>query len=127
MGGVKYKVVAIGRTGKMHSVYAKGEYCLEYARGKITHAPKETWGISVFETERDAQKFIVYYGLYSRQMEVVKVKTFGRGIRRKCIANPDDYSIIKRWWDYKRKRPKDIDWVRLPLGTVFYPAVEVLE
>ena len=42
-------------------------------------------------------------------------------------ADPDNYFTMRMWWNSKGKRSKDIDWVRLPLGTVFYPAVEVLE
>ena len=124
MRKVKFKVVRVEGNGRRRSVYAEGGYCLDYPKGEIIFAKKDTLGVSVFQTRRDATKFFSsrfkFFGL-----EIIRVRPIGRGKIVDVISRFTRHPSLNRF--YSRRERLFVDVMRPPPGTIFYPAVEVLE
>jgi len=125
MRRVKYKVVSVDlRGGRRYSAFAEGRYSLEYPKGETVGAKEGTLGVAVFETWEQAEGFRVS----SLHQKTIHVRPVGRGktVKNICfVACEEDLDVFysKKYRDRKR----DPTMKEIPTGTVFYPAVEVLD
>jgi len=125
---VKFKVVAINGIicGRRFSAFAEGNYALDYPRGAIVRAREGTLGIAVFETWKQADDFRVSY----EYQEIVRVRPIGRGKVVKYIASVSCEADLDVFYEYREKQAAFRRYSvkrEVPPGTIFYPAVEVLE
>ena len=119
MRKVKFKVVRISGRGRRYSVFAEGDYELQYLKGSIVRAREETLGVAVFKTRKQAKSFQDRYML----LEIIRVRPIGRGKTVKYICtDPTEFQLGRFYRTNSSVRISPI-----PLGTMFYPAVEVLE
>lgn len=116
MKRVKFKVV---RRGRRLSLFAEGSYRLEYLKGSIVRARRGTLGVAVFKTRKQAEDFQEKYMF----LEIIHVRPIGRGRTVRSICS--DPSEIQLDTFYYGEIPVRISPV--PSGTIFYPAVEVLD
>lgn len=123
MRRVKFKVVSIYFNNERHSVYATGNYDLEYPKGSIVKAREETYGIAVFKTREQAVFFIM--ARRSKSHLILRVCPIGQGKTIKSVCtNPSEFSLDSF---YCMSRTYDVAELPPPRGTIFYPAVEVLD
>jgi len=118
MRKVKFKVV---RTicGKRYSAFISGWYGLEYPGGTIVRAREETLGVAVFKTKRQAEEFIEE----RKSLKIIHVRPIGRGKTVKLICDVIFEEDIRLFYNNRKKT-----YLRtVPSGTIFYPAVEVLD
>ena len=123
MKKVKFKVVKIDSSGRRLSVFVQGKYELEYPKYAIVVAKKETLGIAVFRTMREAYRFINLSKLSLQRCKIIHVYPHGRGKTGKIICGTQLESELDNF--YKNKKLTCVN--KAPLGTIFYPAVEVLD
>ena len=124
MRKVKFKVVRTDY-GISCSVYAEGKYCLKFLKGTIARARKRTFGVAVFETRGQAEMFIKGYFL-SANVKIIRVRPVGRGSTVNVISS----SVTSTSLDYfygRINKLYEVNTTNPPSGTIFYPAVEVLE
>ena len=117
MRKVKFKVVYVSNGGRRHSAFASGKYNLDYSKYSIVKARKGTFGIAVFETRYQAESF-----QERLPYKVIRVRPIGRGktVVRIC-GSPSEHDLDSFY--NKRLSASLIS----PPGTMFYPAVEVLD
>ena len=122
MRKVKFKVVHVDYKGIKTSAYAQGSYSLCYSQGTIVRARRNTVGVAVFQTRRDAERFVSCFSGF-RKLKIIRVRPVGRGKTVNIIShftNPDTLaSFYIRVHSVETRKP--------PPGTIFYPAVEVIE
>jgi len=125
MRRVKFKVVDVFDRGKRCSIYARGKYSLDYVKGTIVRAIKGTLGVAVFKTRKQAENFSD-----CNYHKIIRVVPVGRGRTVKIVSRGLDPLSFNYFYIYRRKRggyPFDVKIISPPPGTVFYPAVEVIE
>ena len=121
MRKVKFKVVSLFLSGqKRSSAFASGKYSLDYAKGTIVRAIKGTLGVAVFKTRKQAERFLIIYSILPHQL--IRVRPIGRGKSVEYISNQIEESELDIFYSEKA-----ITVMKSPPGTVFYPAVEVIE
>jgi len=121
MRKVKFKVVNVGSGGTRYSVYASAKYRRMYSRGTIVITEKETLGIFVFQTRKQAEIFIS--NSYLTRLRIIRVSPIGRGKTVDAIC----YSVSSNALDAFYEKLYSFDKIEPPPGTILYPAVEVLE
>ena len=117
MRRVKFKVVYVSNDDKRYSAFAKGKYNLYYPKGAIVRAREGTLGVAVFETRYQAESF-----QRRRPYEIIRVRPIGRGKIVDFIYRNQSETGLDKFYN-KNLAPSMVS----PCGTVFYPAVEVLE
>jgi len=122
MRRVKFKVVKVDYEGNRWSVYAKGKYCIMYSKNTIVRAIKGTLGVAVFETRYQAEMFMREFFFSASNKKVIRVVPVGRGNN---VAELSQF-ITSDSLDCFYER-KNVDTTKPPSGTMFYPAVEVIE
>jgi len=124
MRRVKFKVVTIDSRGRRESAFAGGRYSLEYPKGKVVRAKEGTLGVAVFETWEQAEDFRV-----SRLCQkTIHVRPVGRGKTVEIICFAAHEEELDVFYSKKyRDRKRDLTMKEIPTGTIFYPAVEVLD
>jgi hypothetical protein len=120
---IAYKLVREYR-GKRVSMFSHlGRYLkLTYPKGEIIKAKKTTLGIFVFDKRKNARDFALGYcpmGVFC-----LKVKPIGKGKRPKSILRAAQHTDTLREYKFREANERHIS---PPLGTICYPAVEVLE
>jgi len=116
---VKFKVVYINIEGRRCSVLAGGNYRLDYSKNSIVRAREGTFGIAVFKTRKQADTF--HKGRFNEK--IIRVRPVGRGKAVKLVCgNQSEFELD----NFYNKRLMSLT-ILPPLGTIFYPAVEVLE
>ena len=121
MGKVKFKVVRISGRGRRYSVFAEGDYELQYPKGSIVRAREESLGVSVFRTRKQAELFQDRYLL----LEIIRVRPIGRGKTVKYICTEPTEFQLGRF--YSLCGSSSVRVSPVPSGTIFYPEVEVLD
>jgi len=126
MRRAKYKAVRV-MGHRRFSAYACGIYSLDYLKNSIVRARKGTLGIAVFGRKIDAEKFC-----QGTNFEIIRVLPIGRGENVKAISNSQSdymldifYRLLERF--HGIPRGSDIIPMNPPRGTMFYPAVEVID
>ena len=117
-----YKVVTPDRRS---FIVAKGsKFCLRYPKGKTVHTIPDTPGVAVFDTWGNADYF-----RENKRSLILTVKPIGRGTRLDEIAwinkgnsSRDCTQSIKQFLTNQNYIGRGT-----PEGTIFYPAVEVLD
>jgi len=125
MRRVRFKVVRADRHDFRCSIYAKGKYCLKYPKNTIVRARKGTLGVAVFKTRIQAEKFLKVYIILTA-VKIIRVRPVGRGKTVDIIS----HSLLPIYLDYfyeRTNRMYKVNTSRPPPGTIFYPAVEVIE
>ena len=118
MRKVKFKVVFVDIGGRRHSAFASGKYNLDYSKNSVVKARKGTFGIAVFETRYQAESF-----QERLPYKIIRVRPVGRGKAVKLVCgNQSEFELD----NFYNKRLMSLT-ILPPLGTIFYPAVEVLE
>lgn len=122
---IAFKVVDKNKKSYIKALKLKGEqdkkYILEYKVGKITTAPKDSLGISLFNNLATARQ---YKHIYCQEnARIFIVKTIGKRIRRKFMANSCYYAKFYKYKLWKKRKNVAIIWD----NTILYPAIEVLE
>lgn len=109
--------------GPYHSSLAHSfKYVNVYTKGKTIHALKSTLGIFVFRTRYQAVKFVWDYGIQSI-VKILHVRPIGRGKVPKDIARTGtNHDLIIAFYS-----GFNVNIINPPLGTICYPAVEVLD
>ena len=125
MRKVKFRLVIVDSKGRRHSIFARDSYDLEYPVGSIVRAREETLGVSVFKTKKQAEKFRGKY--FEPHFKMIRVRPIGCGKVVKLICtnqNEIDLNVF-----YRRNLYRSIVEATQtpPPGTIFYPAVEVLD
>jgi len=118
MRKVTFKVV---RTicGKRYSAFISGRYGLEYPKSAIVRARAETLGVAVFKTKRQAEEFRGE----RKSLQIIHVNPIGRGKTVKFICEVIFEEDLRLFYNNKKS-----SYLRMvPSGTIFYPAVEVLD
>jgi len=126
MRRVKFKAVRVDHDGIRRSIYAKGKYCLKYPKNTIVRAREGTLGVGVFKTRKQAEMFLKRYTIFATAVKIIRVRPVGRGNNVDILS----HSILSISLDYFYKRINSLYKVNTtnpPPGTIFYPAVEVLE
>ena len=128
MRKVKFKVIAINGiiSGRRFSAFAEGKYNLNYPKDSIVRAREGTLGVAVFETRKQADDFRVSFDY----QEIVRVRPIGRGKTVKYIASVSCEADLDIFYKYREKQAAFRRYSikrEVPTGTIFYPAVEVLE
>jgi len=120
MRRVKFKVIRI-YNGRRYSTFAEGSYSLEYPKGTIVRAREETRGVAVFRTKKQAEYFRDNY----INLTIIHVRPIGRGRDVRLICSDPSESQLNAFY---RDRVQNFVMVSdVPPGTIFYPAVEVLD
>ena len=122
MRRVKFKVVSVINGGERCSAFAKGIYNLFYPKGTTVTAREESLGVAVFKTKRQAKTFIEG-ARRDLPLKIIRVRPVGRGKIVDNIAAAGGSYTLKLFYRESGYLYK----VKPPLGTVFYPAVEVLD
>ena len=122
MRRVKFKVIDIKFGSGRHSAFAKGKYELEYPVGTIVRCVEGTFGVSVFKTKRQAESF------RSRRtfLKVIRVCPIGRGKTIRILSSHISELGLKNFY-IKKEYTSRGDGRIAPSGTIFYPAVKVLD
>ena len=121
MRKVKFKVVKVDYHGRRHSIFAKGSYSLEYPKDVTVRAIPGTLGVAVFGMRRQAENFLVS-GL---DQKIIRVRPVGRGKIVKFVCDYPTEKYLDVFYRYRSTIQKNLTWT--PPGTMFYPAVEVIE
>jgi len=129
MRRIKFKVVNIECKGRRYSSFTRGSYKLEYPENTIVRAREETLGVAVFKTRKQAEIFVAKphsYLSFKLPFKIIHVRPIGRGKNVKFVRDfPSEVGLGEF---YSLKRPaQSCRLVRPPSGTIFYPAVEVLD
>ena len=127
MRRVKFKVVSINHTGVRNSLYAEGSYNLLYPKGAIVRARENTLGVAVFQTRQDALDFCSHRDFISSNM-IIRVCPIGRGKNVNYVSRSTQYHNLDIFYAHVKGDTLEFgDTMRPPFGTIFYPAVEVLD
>lgn len=126
MRRVKFKAVRI-MGERRFSAYACGDYCLNYLKNSIVRARRGTIGIAVFGRKGEAKKFCE-----GTNFEIIQVLPVGRGKTVKVISGKQSDNMLDFFYRCLERHqgiPRDSDFIPMapPRGTMFYPAVEVLD
>ena len=119
MRRIKFKVVYVSNGGKRYSVLAGGNYRLDYSENSIVRAREGTLGVAVFKTRKQADAF--HKGRPNQ--EIICVRPVGRGKTVKSVCGNQSEIELDNFYD---KRLMSLT-ILPPLGSIFYPAVEVLD
>ena len=120
MRRVKFKVVRI-YNGRRCSIFAEGSYHLEYPKGVIVRAREETCGVAVFRTKKQAEAFRDNY----LNLTIIHVRPVGRGRNVRSICTDPSENQLDAF--YRERRQNVVSESDVPPGTIFYPAVRVLD
>lgn len=123
MRRVKFKLIRISHSGRRHSIFAEGSYDLEYPKGAIVRAREETLGVSVFKTRKQAESFQDRYF----DLTVIRVRPMGRGRTVRLICTEPRELQLDIFYSCRKYTEVFVRESRVPPGTMFYPAVEVLD
>ena len=128
MRRIKFKAVRV--IGKLRvSAFAKGYYYLDYPKGAIVRAREGTLGIAVFGRRSEAVKFCrVKFG--NNSFEIVRVLPIGRGRNVKKVSRSQSAYMLDIFYGAVQNTQLYSDSFTSmlpPPGTIFYPAVEVIE
>ncbi len=121
MRKVKFKVVNINCSGRRFSAFAEGSYSLQFPKGSIVRAREETLGVSVFKTRKQAESFQNRYFL----LKIIRVCPIGQGKTVKLICSDTREFDLDAY--YSISGNMIVRKSLVPTGTIFYPAVEVLD
>jgi len=125
MRRVKFKVVSIDSEGKRHSAFTRGNYNLDYPENSIVRAREGTLGVAVFKTRRQAEMFLT-----GRRklvvLRIIRVYPVGRGRNVKFVCDYPMESALDNFYNAEEDERLYIP-MKPPPGTIFYPAVEVIE
>lgn len=122
MRRVKFKVVSIDYEGKRSSAFTRGNYSLDYPENSIVRARTGTLGVAVFKTRKQAEYFL---RTASRiVLRIIRVYPVGRGKTVKVVC---DYPMECSLDNFYNEEERLYIPMAPPRGTIFYPAVEVLE
>lgn len=131
-GNIKYKCLDWDRG----SCYAGGPHYLKYIKGTKVQAIKDSLGIMVFKTRRDAEEFASWH---SKAAGIIRVKCSGRGRVPKVISSSQVGRNIQRFYEKLKKYGLPVNRLFIegslriggmqeaPRGTICYQEVEVLE
>ena len=124
MRRVKFKVVSVDSEGKRHSAFTRGNYSLDYPENSIVRARKGTLGVAVFKTRIQAERFLT--SATRCVLIIIRVYPVGRGKNVKFVC---DYPMELTLNNFYNKEEGEHLYIPMkpPPGTIFYPAVEVLE
>lgn len=124
MRKTRFKVVI---TNRRISYYAQGKYCKIYNKGEIVTAEKHTIGIAVFKRKQNAEKFLDRHVVG----QIITVEPIGRGKTFDFVFGSQDEDSLDFFYRELLECPKFLDFAisrtTTPKGTVFYPAVKVLD
>jgi len=128
MRRVKFKAVRV--IGKLRvSAFAEGNYNLDYPMGAIVRAREGTLGVAVFGRRSEAEKFC-RTKFVNNSFEIVRVLPIGRGRTvRKVSRSQSAYMLDIFYGSVQNIKLYSDSFTSMlsPPGTIFYPAVEVLE
>ena len=119
MRRVKFKMVYVDSRGRRHSAFASGKYNRNYSKGATVRAREGTLGVAVFKTKKQAEAF---QGKIGTHYKIISVLPIGRKKTVEYICNAQS----ERSLDFFYNEKLGANLVPPP-GTIFYPAVEVLE
>jgi len=124
MRRVKFKVVSIDSEGKRHSAFTRGNYSLDYPENSIVRAREGTLGVAVFKTRIQAERFL--RGALRHVLRIIRVYPVGRGKNVKFVC---DYPMELALNSFYNEEERECLYIPMkpPSGTIFYPAVELLE
>ena len=122
MRRVKFKVVKVDLEGNRRSVLAKGKYCIMYPKNTIVRAIEGTLGVAVFKTRKQAEAFMEEFFFSATDKRIIRVCPVGHGNNVAELSLSITSDSLNCF--YERKI---VDTTKPPSGTIFYPAVEVLE
>ena len=122
MRKVKFKVVHIETRGFRTSAYAEGDYSLDYPKGAIVRARVGTLGVAVFQTRQQARRFTQCFSGF-RTLRVIRVRPVGSGKAIKVLSYFTSAVSIDSFY----QKDSRVETRKPPPGTIFYPAVEVLD
>jgi len=126
MRKVKFKVVRkIGERRK--SAFTRGNYSLDYPENSIVKARKGTLGIAVFRTRKQAREFLEKSHGFYLFFKTIRVCPIGRGKTVKYICDYPSEPFLDKFYSCRRRRDSFFRLAISPPGTMFYPAVEVLD
>jgi len=124
MRKVKFKVVR--KDGVLRvSAFASGLYALKYPKNTIVRAMPGTLGVAVFRRRSEAKKFCEGRCFF----EIVRVLPIGRGRNVKEVCRDQSMYMLDMFYGSEEINSSCYDLTPMapPPGTIFYPAVEVLE
>ncbi len=122
MRRVKFRLVRVTRRGRRHSIFAEGSYDLEYPKGEVVRAIEGTLGVSVFKTRKQAESFQDRYF----DLELIHVRPIGRVKTVELICTDPREIQLDIFYD-GQGYVNCVSESHVPPGTMFYPAVEVLD
>jgi len=118
MRRVKFKVVRMF-CGVRCSAFISGEYSLDYPKGATVRAREGTLGVAIFKTKKHAKMFTKGH----RNLKIIHVRPIGRGRSIKIVCDiMFEHDLVLFYRDMR-----NIYLRKVPPGTIFYPAVEVLD
>ena len=124
MKKIYYKVVK-QEDGKRVSVWATGSAMLEYPPKALVEANPMSAGIFVFTRENYAMSFC--YKCNIKEMNLVIIKCYGIGPVRRFKTIVDSYRDLIIDWFYVKSWGPETPKQEVPLGTVCFNAVQLLE
>jgi len=124
MRRVKFKAVRVMGEQRF-SAYARGTYRLNYLKDSVVRAREGTLGVAVFRRRSEAEMFC-----YKTSFNIIRVLPVGRGRTVEMVSQSTYmldifYSAIGE--HHGIPRGSNLILMKPPRGTIFYPAVEVLE
>jgi len=123
MRRVKFKVVRVYSYSERCSAFTRGNYTLNYPENSTVRAREGTLGIAVFGTREQAGRLINSDS--SNILRIIRVRPVGRGKTVKLVCDfPNEYALDVFYSG--ENEPFNVK-MKPPPGTIFYPAVEVLE
>ena len=124
---IRYKVVNVNR-GSCTVPLRSRKYYREYNKGDTVRAEKDSFGLMVFDTKRNALRFS-----FNTNQKILRVRSIGKALNKpkflcgilSCFKNSRQltgfYQKIKRSDQDLNYNPSP------PKGTLFYEAVKVLD
>jgi len=113
--------VSLFHGGRRVSAFARGNYSLDYRKGTTVTAVQNTLGIAVFKTRKQADRFMMV-SVPVLPFQRIRVRPIGRGKNVEFVCRSIDESDLDIFYS-----GEDGIIMKPPPGTMFYPAVEVLE
>lgn len=124
MKKIYYKVVRKAN-GKRFSIWAADAAQLEYSPMAIVEANPMSAGIFVFTSERYAKAFCFKCNI--KEMNPVIIKCYGIGPVRRFKTIVDSFRSLIIDWFYVKSWGPETPKQEVPLGTVCFNAVQLLE
>jgi len=135
---IRYKIVSTHGRKRLSCLVTEGSLSKNYRKGSIVKANRLTAGIATFKTKKQAKSWLMYGDhAYITHPQIIRVKPIGKGKEHKeILRNLICFSslfhlkgrVIKSIWDkIIPHRPSQYHGGNHIDGSIWYPAVEVLD